>query len=172
MVRRGEAPGRASDMSLQGIIDSSITGTRASRVGDRIELGKWTIDLHETLEVASSDGGAAGVHLEGRGRATRFRWLGPESGPVFRFSDASGCELSDVTIEFVSRAETVVEMCDTGSGPLRSSQNTLRNIHVPDASGKIGTFWRIGGGADQKNDFMRGYNLDISGCEIGLLVEG
>jgi hypothetical protein len=48
----------------------------------------------------------------------------------------------------------------------------LRNIHVPDASGKIGTFWRIGGGADQKNDFMRGYNLDISGCEIGLLVEG
>jgi hypothetical protein len=62
-------------MSLQEFIDSSITGTGANRVGDRIELGKETIDLHETLDVASSEGGAAGVHLEGRGRATRFRWL-------------------------------------------------------------------------------------------------
>jgi hypothetical protein len=159
-------------MSLQDVIDSSITGTGANRVGDRIELGKETIDLDETLEVASSEGGAAGVHLEGRGRATRFRWLGPESGPVFRFSDASGCELSGITIELVSPAAVVVQMLDSGSGPVRSSHNTLRSIHVPDASGKIGTFWWIGGGADQKNDFMRGYDLDVSGCEIGVLVEG
>ena len=112
------------------------------------------------------------MHLEGRGRATRFRWLGPESGPVFRFSDASGCELSAITIELVSPAAIVVQMLDSGSGPVCASHNTLRNIHVPDASGKIGTFWWIGGGADQKNDFMRGYDLDVSGCEIGVLVEG
>jgi hypothetical protein len=159
-------------MSLQDVIDSSITGTGANRVGDRIELGKETIDLHETLDVASSEGAAAGVRLAGRGRATRFRWLGPESGPVFRFSDANGCELSAVTIEFVSPAAVVVQMLDSGSGAVRSSHNTLRDIHVSDASGKIGTFWWIGGGADQKNDFMRGYDLDVSGCEIGVQVEG
>lgn len=159
-------------MSLQEVIDSSITGTGADRVGDRIELSKETVDLHETLEVASSEGGAAGVHLEGRGRATRFRWLGPESGPVFCFSDANGCELSGISIDFVSPAEVVVQMRDTGSGPVRSSHNTLRNIHVPDSSGKIGTFWRIGGGADAKNDLMRGYDLDVSGSKVGVLIEG
>jgi hypothetical protein len=105
-------------VSLQDVIDSSITGNGSNRVGDRIELGKETIDLHETLDVASSEGGAAGVHLQGRGRATRFRWLGPESGPVLRFSDASGCGLSAITIEFVNPAATVVQMLDSGSGSL------------------------------------------------------
>jgi hypothetical protein len=159
-------------VSLQDAIDSSITGAGANRVGDRIELGKEVIDLHQTLDIASSEGGAAGVRVEGRGRATKFRWLGPESGPVFRFSDGSGCELAGITIEFVNPAGVVVQMLDSGSGPVRSSRNTLRDIHVPDASGKTQTFWWIGGGADQKNDLMRGYDLDVSGCEIGLLVEG
>jgi hypothetical protein len=48
----------------------------------------------------------------------------------------------------------------------------LRNIFVPDATDRLGTFWRIGGGEDQKNDFMRAENLNVSGCEVGLLVEG
>lgn len=156
-------------MALQDTIDASITGTGANRVGDRIDLGKQVIDLHDTLEVAQS---VSGMHLRGRGRATRFRWLGADDRPVFRFTDGNGCELSDVMVELVNPALTLVQMLDSGTGPLRSSHNTLRNIFVPDASGKLGTFWRIGGGADQKNDFMRGDNLNVAGCEVGVEVEG
>jgi hypothetical protein len=156
-------------MALQDIIDASITGSGANRVGDRIDLGKEVIDLLDTLEIAQS---VNGMHLRGRGRATRFRWLGPDDRPVFRFTDSNGCELSDVMVELVNPALTLVQMLDSGTGPVRSSHNILRNIFVPDASGRLGTFWRIGGGADQKNDFMRGENLDVSGCEVGLVVEG
>jgi hypothetical protein len=156
-------------VALQDVIDGSITGSGANRVGDRIDLGKGVIDLHDTLDIAKS---VNGMHLQGRGRATMFRWLGPDDRPVFRFTDGNGCALSDVMVELVIRARTLVQMRDSGDGPIRSSNNTLRNIFVPDASGKLGTFWRIGGGADQKNDFMRGENLNVSGCEVALLVQG
>jgi len=156
-------------VSLQQVIDASITGRGSNRVGDRIDLGKEVIDLDDTLEVAQS---VNGMELRGRGRATRFRWLGPDDRPVFRFTDGSDCALSDVMVELVNPALTVVQMLDSGGGPIRSSHNTLRNIFVPDASGKLGTFWLIGGGVDQKNDVMRGDNLDVAGCEIGLDVEG
>jgi hypothetical protein len=154
---------------LQDVIDASITGSGAHRVGDRIDLGKEVIDLDDTLEVAQS---VNGMHLKGRGRATRFRWVGPDDRPVFRFTDGNGCAVSDVMVELVNPALTVVQMLDSGGGPIRSSHNTLRNIFVPDASGNLGTFWLIGGGVDQKNDFMRGDNLNVAGCEIGLVVEG
>jgi hypothetical protein len=159
-------------MELQDIINSSVTGSGGNRVGDLIELGKATIDLHETIDVASSDGGVHGMHLKGRGRATRFRWLGPDDRPVFRFTDGNGCELSDVMIEVVEPAQELVKMCDSNDGTVRSSHNILRNIYVPDASYKLGIFWHIGGGEDNKNDFMRGYNLDVTGCETGVLIEG
>ena len=156
-------------MELQNVIDSTITGTGADRVGDRIDLGKWTIDLHDTLHVAK---GVHGVHLDGRGRATRIRWLGPDDVPVFCFTDGNGCQLSNLSVELVNRASILVQMSDSGDGPIRSSGNVLRNIYVPDASERLGTFWRIGGGKDNKNDFMRGYDLDVSGCEVGVVVEG
>lgn len=156
-------------MELQNVIDSTITGTGADRVGDRIDLGKWTIDLHDTLHVAKS---VHGVHLDGRGRATRIRWLGPDDVPVFCFTDGNGCQLSNLSVELVNRASILVQMSDSGDGPIRSSSNVLRNIYVPDASERLGTFWRIGGGKDVKNDFMRGYDLDVSGCEVGVVVEG
>jgi hypothetical protein len=156
-------------MELQEIIDSSITGSGADRVGDRIDLGKWTIDLHETLHVARS---VNGVHLNGRGRATKIRWLGPADCPVFSFTDGNGCQLSNLSVELVNPASILVQMCDSNTGPVRSSNNILRSIHVPDASDLLGTFWRIGGGQDVKNDFMRGYDLDVAGCRVGLLVEG
>jgi hypothetical protein len=156
-------------MALQDIIDASISGTGAKRVGDRIDLGKETIDLHDTLDVAKS---VNGMHVHGRGRATRFRWLGNDDRPVFRFTDGSGCELSSIAVELVKPALTLIQMLDSGTGAVRSSHNILRNIYVPDASGKLGTFWRIGGGVDQKNDFMRAYDLDVAGCETAVLVEG
>lgn len=156
-------------MSIQDDISRSVSGSGARRVGDRIELPRGVIDLVDTLTVASS---VSGMHLTGRGPATAFRWLGPSDRPVFSFVDGNGCGLSDVSVDLVTRAETLVEMKDSGGGPIRSSNNLLRNIVVPDAGGKLGTFWHIGGGADQKNDFMRGELLDISGCEVGLWVEG
>jgi len=156
-------------MELQDIVDSSISGSGSDRVGDRIDLGKWTIDLHDTLDVAH---GVHGMQVNGRGRATTIRWLGPDDRPVFRFTDGNGCELSNVAVEMVNPASTLVQMLDSGTGAIRSSHNILRNIYVPDASGKLETFWRIGGGKDQKNDLMRGYELDVAGCEIGVLVEG
>jgi len=156
-------------MALQDIIDASISGSGANRVGDRIDLGKETIDLDDTLQVANS---VNGMHISGRGRATTFRWLGENDRPVFRFTDGNGCELSGVTVELVNPASTLVEMLDSGTGPVRSSHNTLRNLYVPDASGLLETFWRIGGGVDQKNDFIRGYDLDVAGCEVAVVVEG
>jgi hypothetical protein len=63
-------------------------------------------------------------------------------------------------------------MCDTKTGPIRSSQNTLRNISVPDAGKNLETFWNIGGGEDNKNDFMRGDQLNVTGCEVGVVIEG
>ena len=143
----------------------------AGRIGWGIASirAKETIDVFDTIDVAQS---VHGMHVHGRGRATRLRWLGADDRPVFRFTDGSGCELSNVTIELVNPALTLVQMLDTGTGSVRSSHNTLRNIYVPDASGRLGTFWRIGGGVDQKNDFMRAYDLDVAGCEIGVNVEG
>src|SRR5262245_21653050 len=123
-------------MELQDMIDSSITGSGAERVGDRIDLGKATVDLHHTLRVAQS---VNGVHLNGRGRATRIRWLGPAEGPVFSFTDGNGCQLSNVSVELVKPAATLVQMCDTNTGPIRSSNNILRNVHVPDAGERLGT---------------------------------
>ena len=156
-------------MALQDIIDGSISGSGANRVGDRIDLGKETIDLQDTIHIAQS---VHGMHVQGRGRATRFRWLGKDDRPVFRFTDGSGCELSNVAVELVKPALTLIQMLDSGTGAVRSSHNILRNIYVPDASGKLGTFWHIGGGVDQKNDFMRAYDLDVAGCETGVRVEG
>lgn len=77
-----------------------------------------------------------------------------------------------MTVELVRRAKTLVQMRDTKTGPIRSSHNTLRNVSVPGAGNKLGSFWHIGGGADNKNDFMRGEHLDVAGCEVGVLVEG
>lgn len=156
-------------MTLQDTIDAAVTGTGARRVGDRIDLGKETIELTRTLEVASS---VHGMRVVGRGRATKLRWRGPAAGPVFRFTDGNGCELADVSVELDEPVEVMVQMLDSGKGPIRSSHNLLRNIHVPDAGDRLGTFWKIGGGADQKNDFMRGYDLDVSGCATGVSVEG
>ena len=156
-------------MELQNIIDSSIGGTGSDRVGDRVDLGRWTIDLHDTVDVANS---VYGMQVTGRGRATKIRWLGPDNRPVFRFTDGNSCELSNIAVELVNKASMLVEMCDSGSGPIRSSHNILRNIYVPDASDRLGIFWRIGGGVDQKNDLMRGYDLDVAGCEVGVLIEG
>ena len=159
-------------MDLQGVIDASVTGSGANRLGDRIDLGKETIDLHDTIDVTSSTPGVHGMHLQGRGRATRFRWMGGPKKPVFRFIDGNGCQLSDMSVELVRPAETLVEMHDSNTGQVRSSHNLLRNIYVPDASDRLEVFWHIGGGEDNKNDLMRGYDLDVAGCEIGVLVEG
>lgn len=35
-------------MTLQGIIDASVTGAGPHQVGDRIDLGRETIELTET----------------------------------------------------------------------------------------------------------------------------
>jgi len=59
-------------MALQNIVDASISGSGANRVGDRIDLGKETIDVFDTIDVAQS---VHGMHVHGRGRATRLRWL-------------------------------------------------------------------------------------------------
>jgi hypothetical protein len=131
-------------MTLQGIIDASVTGSGANRVGDRIDLCKETIGLHDTRDVASS---VHGMHVRGRGGATRFRWRGEYSPPMFRLTDGNGCGLSDFTVELARPAKTLVHILDSGSGPVRSSHNTLRNIHVPDAGDRLETFWRIGGEA-------------------------
>ena len=120
---------------------------RAPTRSATVNLGKETIELTETLDVARS---VHGMRVNGRGRATRFRWRGPVEGPVFRFTDANGCELADVSVELDEPAEVLVQMLDSGHGPVRSSHNLLRNIHMPDAGDRLGTFWRIGGGADQK----------------------
>ena len=98
--------------------------------------------------------------------------MGPDDRPVFRFSDCNGCGLSNLSVELVNRASTLVQMCDTGEGPIRSSHNVLRDIHVPDASERLDVFWHIGGGVDAKNDLMRGYDLDVAGARVGVLVEG
>jgi hypothetical protein len=156
-------------MALQDTIDAAVSGAGSRRVGDLIELGKDVIDLHDTLRIANS---VNGMRVRGRGPATRFRWLGDNRRPVFSFTDGNRCELADVAVELVRPAQTLVQMCDTKMGPIRSSHNTLRNISVPDAGKKLGTFWHIGGGEDNKNDFMRGDQLDVTGCEVGVLVEG
>ena len=156
-------------MALQDTIDAAVSGAGSKRVGDLIEVGKEVIDLHDTLRIANS---VNGVRLRGRGPATRFRWLGDDQRPVFSFTDGNRCELSDVTVELVNRAKTLVQMCDTKTGPIRSSHNTLRNISVPDAGTNLETFWHIGGGEDNKNDFIRGDQLDVAGCEVGVVVEG
>jgi hypothetical protein len=156
-------------MSLQSTIDAATTGVGADRVGDRIDLPKGTIDLTETLDVATS---VHGMRLVGRGRATRFRWRGDAAGPVFRFTNASGCELADVSVELEHPVDVLVQMKDDGEGPIRSSHDVLRNIHLPDAGENLGTFWHIGGGVDLKNDYMRGYDLDVAGCGLGVVVDG
>jgi hypothetical protein len=156
-------------MALQDTIDAAVSGAGSRRVGDLIELGKEVIDLRDTLRIANS---VNGMRLRGRGPATRFRWLGDDRRPVFSFTDGNRCELADVTVELVHRATTLVQMCDTNTGPIRSSHNTLRNVSVPDAGKNLGTFWHIGGGEDNKNDFMRGDQLDVTGCEVGVVVEG
>jgi hypothetical protein len=91
---------------------------------------------------------------------------------VFSFTDGNGCELSNLSVELVNPVAVLVQISDTGGGPIRSSNNVLRNIHVPDAGDHLGTFWRIGGGQDVKNDLMRGYDLDVAGCRVGVLIEG
>jgi hypothetical protein len=156
-------------MALQDTIDAAVSGAGSKRVGDLIELGKEVIDLHDTLRIANR---VNGMLVRGRGPATRFRWLGDDRRPVFSFTDGNRCELSDVTVELVRRAKTLVQMCDTKTGPIRSSHNTLRNISVPDAGKNLETFWHIGGGEDNKNDFMRGDQLDVAGCEVGVVIEG
>jgi hypothetical protein len=114
------------DMDLQDMIDSSITGSGADRVGDRIDLGKVVIDLDETLHVAES---VNGMRLVGRGRATRIRWLGPRKGPVFSIADGNGCELSHLSVELVNPVDVLVQTSTRATAsPCWPGASTWRSV--------------------------------------------